>query len=133
MANGKTDWQKLEQLFDEAVSLPSKQRGALLQSVKSSDPKLHGELLSLLNSHDKVSKLDSSDSLDSGIALALREVVDRVQRETLSQVDRPVQFELIQRQLETDQPDFRVDGVINRGATGLCFGCIKNPSSVTWP
>ncbi len=121
MADGNVDWQELERLFDEAISVPLDQRSQLLKEVQQESSELYRELSSLLASHERLSQLDSDDSISSGVASELAVLVERVQQETLETADQPVAFDLIQQQLETIQPDFRVDGIISRGASGAVF------------
>ena len=48
-----TDWEKIDQLFHQALECPNEERAAFLASAAQNDPALGGELQALLNAHEE--------------------------------------------------------------------------------
>ena len=118
------DWKRIEDVFAEAIDLPSTQRQSFVETACSGQPAILKEITTLLASHDRTDETDL-EPLQPELADQLAEFAEKIQFD--SSLHKPRQSSgsgrhpQITKLLESLDPDLQIEGVTARGGSSIVF------------
>ena len=66
-------WQKVDEVLQAALDLPVAERAVMLAEVRTGDPELHSEALSLIEAHEKAGDFLEAPALETDAQILIRD------------------------------------------------------------